>query len=106
MKELLGKNVLITCSNWFYAPDGKLYRAIWGTLKNICEAKDVLGFLPGRTHANWFIHVGTSVITGCQVNYLIECHEPPNISDVTHQLYDNATGLKVFMRANEIYHAV
>lgn len=104
MKELIGKKVLITCSAWFYAPDGKLYKGVWGTLKNIVEAKEAFGFIPSRSHANWFIEVGNVVITGCQVNYLVQCPVAPDMKIVDHQLYGNGSNTaEVVQRQNEIY---
>lgn len=79
---LIGKKVLITCTNWFVAPNEIEYKAIWGTLHDICEAKEVFGFSPGRTHANWFIRIGDAIITGCQVNYLVECPDKPQGKNV------------------------
>jgi hypothetical protein len=72
MKHLIGKNVLLT-TNWFYAPDGKQYNAVYGFLYAIKEAKESLGFAPHRSHANWVLNIGNMTITGCQVNYAIEC---------------------------------
>ncbi len=31
------------------------------------------GFTPHRSHANWVLNIGNMTITGCQVNYAIEC---------------------------------
>jgi hypothetical protein len=72
MKEHLNKNVLVTTSTWFIAPDGKEYRAVYGELKAIHEAGSTLGFIPNRSHANWFIEIGNMIIMGCQVMYFIQ----------------------------------
>jgi len=78
MLNKIGKKVLITTSNWFIAPDGKDYRAVHGTLKGVHEAGKSLGFIPNRSHANWFIEVGSMIIMGCQVMYVIECETLDN----------------------------
>lgn len=78
MLDKIGKKVLITTSNWFIAPDGKDYRAVHGTLKGVHEAGKSLGFIPNRSHANWFIEVGSMIIMGCQVMYVIECETVEN----------------------------
>ena len=107
MKNLIGENVLITCGNWFYAPDGKQYRAVWGPLFSISEAKDKLGFSPGRAHANWFIEIGNMVITGCQVNYCLHCPEQPETGRVSHQLYGVGNIVsETILRDCEIYIAI
>lgn len=72
MKEFIGSKVLITTSGWFYAPDGTEYRSVFGTLKAVHEVGKILGFIPNRSHANWFIEIGSMVIMGCQVMYLIK----------------------------------
>jgi len=72
MQNHLNRKVLITCSGWFYAPDGKQYKAVHGTLKAIHEAGKTLGFIPNRAHANWFVEVGDMIIMGCQVMYIVQ----------------------------------
>jgi hypothetical protein len=72
MNNHLNKKVLITTLGWFIAPDGKEYRAVWGTLKAVHEAGKTLGFIPNRSHANWFIEIGDMIIMGCQVMYFIQ----------------------------------
>lgn len=81
MLEYVGKKVLITTSNWFIAPDGIQYKAVHGTLKGVHEAGKSLGFIPNRSHANWFIEVGDMVIMGCQVMYVVKT-ETVNTGDV------------------------
>lgn len=73
MQQFIGKKVLVTTNNWFTAPDGCDYKCVYGTLKAIHEAGKSLGFIPNRSHANWFIEIGKMVIMGCQVMYIIEC---------------------------------
>lgn len=67
----LGHNVLITTSNWFYAPDGRSYRAVWGKLTAIKTAEDSLGVRPRGPSTNWYVEVGDTSIAGCQVMYCI-----------------------------------
>jgi len=57
MHSYINQKVLLTSQNWFYAPDGKQYKAVWGTLKGIHEAGKTLGFIPNRSHANWFLEI-------------------------------------------------
>ena len=102
MNYLLNKKVLITTAQWFIAPDGKQYRAAWGELKGVHEAGKTLGFIPNRSHANWFLQVGNMTIMGCQVLYVIECENKPNAERVED--YTTNTGeLKEFHRPTQIY---
>lgn len=78
MKNYIGKKVLVTTSEWFVAPNGRTYKAAWGTLHAINEAKESVGFAINRAHANWFIEIGNMVIAGCQVMYLMEQEQKPN----------------------------
>ncbi len=103
MIDLIGEKVLITTSNWFYAPDGKLYRAVWGTLRSVNEAGKTLGFIPNRAHANWFLQVGELTVMGCQVMYVLRCHEKPELGHVKDYSADPANGVKEYDRPGSIY---
>ena len=100
MKDFVGKNILITTTAWFYAPDGKQYRAVWGELKEIHEAGKSLGFVPNRAHANWFFEIGKMFVTGCQVQYIIQCDEKPNTERVVD--WQTGEGYKEFDRPTAI----
>jgi len=76
MLSYIGQNVLITTSGWFMAPDGLEYRGVFGKLKGVHEAGKSLGFIPNRSHANWFIEIGNMVIMGCQVMYVVRTDNP------------------------------
>jgi len=75
MKDLIGKKVLATTNEWFIAPDGKQYKAVFGTLRSINDAKEAFGFVPSRGHASWFIQIGNVHIAGCQLLYCVEANE-------------------------------
>lgn len=102
MKKHIGKRVLITCSNWFYGPDGKQYRGVCGILHGISISQEQLGFTPSRTHTNWAIEIGDMTIMGCQVLYVVECLVPP--ADRVVDDYKNPEGHYVQQeRATHIY---
>ena len=82
MNHLLNKKVLATTNNLFYAPDGKRYNAVYGTLIGVHQASKTLGFIPNRSHANWYYEIGSMIIMGCQILYLIECPKPISIGPV------------------------
>lgn len=91
------KKYLVTCYDWFYAPDGEVYKAVWGEIE-IFEAKETLGFIP-RQSTNWYIKVDTVYIAGCQIHYLIECLEKPTTKKGTY--IDKDT--KRTLNCNNIY---
>jgi hypothetical protein len=68
----IGKNVLVTTADWFYAPNGKSYRAVWGTLKGVKTAEDTLGIRPNGKSTNWYMQIGNMTIAGCQINYVVQ----------------------------------
>lgn len=106
MKNHIGQNVLVTCSNWFIAPNGKEYKAVWGKLIAIHEAGKELGFIPNRSHANWFIEIGTMQIMGCQVMYFIGCPDKPNTEITSSWNSKSEGGIVQYERPTMIYEAV
>lgn len=75
----LNKKYLITTDDWFLAPDGNTYKAVFGTLRGIQEDEDTLG-IKGST--NWYVNIGNMLIAGCQVHYAIQTdavnYQPPS----------------------------
>jgi hypothetical protein len=102
MHHYVGQKVLITTLNWFVGPDGKHYKAVWGTLKGIHEAGKTLGFIPNRAHANWFLEVGSMTIMGCQATYVQLHNDKPNTERVQDWHSDVANGCKEFERPSSI----
>lgn len=82
---------LITTDNWFFAPDGKEYKAAWGNVEILED--NLLGIKTNRNSSNWYAKVGTEenhiIIAGCQIHYAIKCEKKPNSDDaeswVTHE---------------------
>ena len=99
--ELIGKKVLITTTDWFVAPDGLQYRALFGTLKSVTESTKALGFAINRSHANYFFEVGKMKIMGCRVMYMIEC-EGVNSND-TEEILAKEGGIIKYNRPTMIY---
>lgn len=104
MQNFINKKVLITTSGWFYGADGKMYRAVHGTLKGVHESGKTLGFIPNRSHANWYIEIGELVIMGCQVMYVLECEtvHTGRVSDYTTD-GQGEKGITEFERPTAIY---
>lgn len=78
-KQTMKGFYLINTDNWFYAPDGKQYKAVWGNVQIIEDS--FLGIKTNRNSSNWFARVGTEknhvIIAGCQIHYAVKCERPP-----------------------------
>jgi hypothetical protein len=48
---------LISTDTWFYAPDGKQYKAAWGDVQIVEDT--FLGLKTNRNSSNWFAKVGS-----------------------------------------------
>lgn len=79
----VGDKVLVTTDNWFFAPDGETYRAVWGTVRRCATAEATLGIRPNGRSTNWYLEVGNMVVAGCQIHYVVRCDsfnpEPPTV---------------------------
>ncbi len=76
----IGDKVLVTTDNWFYAPDGRQYRAVWGTVKGIFSDTQTLGIKTNAKSTNWYAMVGSMMIAGCQIHYAVltqDCNFEP-----------------------------
>jgi hypothetical protein len=74
---------LITTDNWFYTPDGKQYKCVWGEVEIVSD--EILGIKTNARSSNWFAKVGEIsplIIAGCQIHYAIPCPIAPNVSEV------------------------
>jgi hypothetical protein len=76
---------LITTDNWFYGPDGKQYRGVWGEVQ-IFDDNQILGIKTNMRSTNWYAKVGTEenhvIIAGCQIHYAIKCEQKPREGSV------------------------
>ena len=66
---------LITTDGWFFAPDGRQYRAVHGTVKGILDSQEALGIKTNARSTNWYVEIGDCIIAGCQIHYAIKCDE-------------------------------
>lgn len=71
----IGRPALITCDNWFYAPDGRSYRAVWGTIRAVHDSEKVLGIRTNSKSTNWYVEIGCMIIAGCQIHYVLACDQ-------------------------------
>jgi hypothetical protein len=97
-------NYLITTDNWFYAPDGQLYRSVFGNVEILKDS--ILGVETNRNSTNWFLKVGTDenhvIIAGCQIHYAVKTNNV-NFDDVIDFSQEN---LSNYVRPSHIYKAI
>jgi len=97
---------LINTDNWFIAPDGRQYRAVWGSVK-ILNDNEVFGIKTNRGSSNWFALVGNGknqmIVAGCQIHYATKSDERPNTEDVPDYQADAASGLRTFSTPTKIW---
>lgn len=95
---------LITTDKWFYGPDGKQYRAVWGSVKILED--NFLGVKTNRNSTNWYAFVGNEekgmIVAGCQIHYAVQCEVKPNTNDVEDWTTQNE-GLLKYTRPTSIY---
>ncbi len=95
---------LITTDEFFIAPDGQSYQAVWGDVKILGD--EALGLKTNRNATNWYAKVGSSekhiIIAGCQIHYAIKCNKKPKLHK---HLVDNVHEGKVieYKSATRIY---
>ncbi len=77
----VGKKHLITTDAWFFAPDGRNYRAAYGTIHAIKSSEETLGVRTNAKSTNWYVQIGRLTIAGCQIHYAIRT-DSCNLGDV------------------------
>lgn len=103
-KGIKGK-YLISTDNYFICPDGKQYRAVFGSVEILSDS--VLGIATNRNSSNWFIKVGNNdshiIIAGCQIHYCTKCDSVDN-SELVKDFYVGENGnVEIQDRPNLIY---
>lgn len=76
----IGDKVLITTNEWFYAPNGQQYRAVFGTVKAINSSETTLGVKTNARSTNWYAEIGNMLVAGCQIHYAVKTNSV-NLSD-------------------------
>lgn len=99
----IGSKALVTTDTWFFAPDGKNYRAVYGTIKSVNTAEATLGIKPNGRSANWYLEIGNMTIAGCQVHYAVKT-DKCNLGRFQNWSSNDA-GVAEFESPSAIYHA-
>lgn len=96
MNYTIGKKYLITVDDWFYAPDGKQYHAVFGTIQGFHNSLETLGIKVNIRSADWYMSIGngnTMSIAGCRIHYAIQT-DNCNLESVKHS--DVSTDCYIF----------
>jgi hypothetical protein len=95
---------IVTTDNWFYAPDGNSYKAVWGEVSILEDA--VLGIKTNRNSSNWYAMVGSKdnhvIVAGCQIHYATRCEKEPS-QTFKHEMIHELTVKSVVADTARIY---
>ena len=100
----IGKKALLTLDNWFYAPDGISYHAVFGTIKAVKTTETTLGIKPNSRSVNWYVEIGNMLIAGCQIHFAVRCEEF-NSGPAKGWEHTPEKGLLIYDRPCSIYDA-
>ena len=102
---MLKGKYLINTDNWFIAPDGKEYKAVWGHVEILSDS--ILGVSTNRNATNWYAKIGSDtnhvIVAGCQIHYATLCNEKPNINEVDNWTDDPQNGIVKYKAPSKIY---
>lgn len=68
----IGETFLISTDNWFVAPNGRQYKAVFGTVREVADAESTIGIKTNRNSTNWYVVIGNMLVAGCQIHYAIK----------------------------------
>lgn len=99
----IGDTVLATLDNYFFAPDGKQYRAVFGKVKAISGDQETLGIKTNARSTNWYATIGDMTIAGCQIHYVVKTEHCNTLDVEDFTTTDGVTNK--FYRPSYIYDA-
>lgn len=95
---------LITTDNWFYAPDGKQYRSVWGDIQIVSDS--ILGIKTNVRSSNWFAKIGSEdnhvIVAGCQIHYACKSENKPSLESVEDYTVGSGSFLN-YSRPTSVY---
>lgn len=95
---------LITTDNWFFAPDGRQYKSVWGEVEILEDL--ILGVKTNRNSSNWYAKIGTDenhiIVAGCQIHYALKSNEKPN-QNIIQDFTTSDNGIVYFERPTLTY---
>lgn len=84
----IGTKALIHTDNWFTAPDGRQYQAVFGTVHAVLSSEDTLGVRTNARSTNWYVKIGRMLVAGCQIHYVIETDECELSRGLSHSVFE------------------
>ena len=99
-----GKTALVTTNEWFTAPNGSSYKAVFGTIHGIFLAEKLLGLKSNAKSSNWYLQIGNLTLGGCQISFLIRTDSVNRLRGEDWSA-DAANGLKEYYAPSRIYMA-
>ncbi|CAH0174545.1 hypothetical protein [Stenotrophomonas lactitubi] len=99
----IGQKVLITTNEWFFGGDGRLYRSAWGTVKSVRTSEVTLGVRTNARSTNWYVELGSMIIAGCQIHYLVGADAPPPDTVEDHSITEGV--VRHFVRPSQCWNA-
>lgn len=103
MVPKIGDKFLVTTDNWFFAPDGQQYKAVFGTVKGIQKDKDTLGIETNRQSTNWYLSIGCMIVAGCQIHYAVKCDDFNSSKHLDQNIHNGMPEVSLHM--NRIFNA-
>lgn len=100
----IGKTYLLTTSAWFFAPDGRTYRAAFGTVHGIHSSEETLGLRTNAKSTNWYVQIGALTIAGCQIEYAVQTDECDMGQVADYKVTEQGECVKYF-RPSDIFDA-
>ena len=104
MRTEIGARYLITTDDWFYAPDGQSYKAVYGTIKEQrIHGSRCVGFGANPSSAGLYVNIGRMTIFNDSIKYAIRADECSRLEHSREVDFENTVTLcKV---ASRIYFA-
>lgn len=99
----VGKNYLITTDDWFYAPNGKKYKSVWGKLHGAFSSEETLGVKTNAKSTNWYVQIGNMTLAGCRIHYIVRA-DKVSFNEIFDYNY-SSENVNKHHRPTEIYNA-
>lgn len=100
-----GDKYLITTDAFFFTPNGRQCRSVWGGVEVLSD--DFLGIKTNHGSSNWFLKVGTDknhvIIAGCQIHYAVKCDTMPENNDYKDWTIVDGVGYQEYTRPSTMY---
>lgn len=100
----VGDTILLTTNDWFYAPNGQQYKAVFGTVKAVLSSEATLGVRTNARSTNWYVEIGDMTVAGCQIFYAVRTPHC-NFEDVPDYTQGCEHGVHRYIRPSNIYNA-